>query len=250
MLLLWPGLSSAQNLRIYSEFRRVDPFGKIVSADRGGRVREVLSPAVARNSYTSFRIAVSIPPDTPTWLYIQQNPEKSFGVNLYREQYIKAGKEWIPDGLQRVKAPCFLILPEAGSGIPKQTTQSYWLDLWVPADTPVGRVRVQAVAKIGEDWLQYPLEVRVLPALVTREAPRPARIGALSAPADASLRTQLCGAEGPRVRGTATVRYRIARNALQDRQLMGDGQSPPCEVTGDPEWFLAFRRSLYTAPPE
>ena len=52
----------AQSVDINPEFRRVDPFGAVVEADRGLVAREILSPALARNGFASFHIVVSVPP--------------------------------------------------------------------------------------------------------------------------------------------------------------------------------------------
>ena len=49
-------------LEIYSEFQRVDPFGRIISNDRAQRPREILSPAIPRNGFASFHIVVTAPP--------------------------------------------------------------------------------------------------------------------------------------------------------------------------------------------
>jgi hypothetical protein len=238
---------AAQELRIYSEFRRIDPFGKIVPADRGGKVREILSPAAARNAYTSFRIAVTLPPNTPSWLYLQQNPEDSFRITLYRELYVRGGATWIPDGLQRIKAPCFVLLPEEGSPIKGQTTQTYWLDLWAAPDIPVARVRVQAVLKAGERWLQYPLEVRVRPEIVPPGTSRRLVAARASAPADATAWAVLCGKTGQNAR-SGTVRELIARNALQDWKIAKQEGSleDVCKAPAtDREALLAYRRQLY-----
>ena len=52
---------TAQTVEIYSEFQRPDPFGGIVEPDRAWKPREILSPAVSRNGFASFHIAVSVP---------------------------------------------------------------------------------------------------------------------------------------------------------------------------------------------
>ena len=53
--------AQAPSLRVYSELQRVDPFGKLVSADApsrsGVRPREILSPAVAVGNVVYFGTA-------------------------------------------------------------------------------------------------------------------------------------------------------------------------------------------------
>ena len=202
---------------------------------------------MARNAYASFRIAVTLPKETPTWLYIQQNPE-AFRADLYREQYTKVGKEWIPDALQPVKAPCFLILPETPPHIAGQNTQSYWLDLWVPADAPVERVRVQVVIKVAEDWIQYPMEIRV----VERTVPGPAPLAnTLPSIRQSMAHTWLGGwmaPPSPAPDGELTVRGLVMRNARQDRAL-AESSTPPAPPKGaDADWPLDWRRRLLHSP--
>lgn len=81
----------AQTIRVYSEFQRIDPFGKVVAADAGAAVqpREILSPAVVRNAFASFHVAVTAPVGTEFTLYEGQNPEGSFRVSVYKEVFAR-----------------------------------------------------------------------------------------------------------------------------------------------------------------
>src|ERR1041385_4727377 len=81
-VLLFAGLLAAaflraQSVEVYSEFQRPDPLGAIVAADRAESPREILSPAVARNGFASFHIAVSVPLQTNYFLYVVTNPVRS-----------------------------------------------------------------------------------------------------------------------------------------------------------------------------
>ena len=49
----------AQDIRIYSEFERFDPFGNPVAADRDMAPREILSPAMARNGHLSLHVVIT-----------------------------------------------------------------------------------------------------------------------------------------------------------------------------------------------
>ena len=62
-------LVSAQDVRVYSELTRIDPFGNVVKADRGDEPREILSPAVPRNAYSTFRVVISAAPGTEFTLH-------------------------------------------------------------------------------------------------------------------------------------------------------------------------------------
>ena len=91
---------------MFSEFTRIDPFGQIVSQDRGAtEPRNILSPGVPRNAFSSFRIAVTFDKPAKYVLDIGQNPENAVKATLYRERFEKHGDSWIPDGLQPVKIP-------------------------------------------------------------------------------------------------------------------------------------------------
>ena len=274
VLLLLAGPVHAQSLRVLSEFQRVDPFGEVVAADRTPRPREILSPGVARNAFASFQIAATVPERTPFFLFVQTNPPDIFQISLYEELYVKTPEGWIPDALEPAKTPAFGALPYLPSPIPKQNTLSYWLDLWVPADAPVQRVRLEVLMKIGQGWVMYPMEVRVLPAVVPTVPDHHAALPPLSARADASVlgpfRNFLCSARETGREERLSSRRLIHRNALQDIGLarsldaarQGDVraavlqrlglsdrarwcQSPLATSESDTEWLLRVRDLIY-----
>ena len=274
LLLLLAGPVPAQSLRVLSEFQRVDPFGEVVAADRTPQPREILSPGVARNAFASFQIAATVPERTPFFLFVQTNPPDIFQISLYEELYVKTGAGWIPDALQPAKVPAFGALPYLPSPIPKQTTLSYWLDLWVPADASVQRVRLEVLMKIGSGWVMYPMEVRVLPAVVPTVPDHHAALPLITARADASVwssfRNFLCNARETGRDERLSTRRLIHRNAIQDLALarsldaahqgdvraaivrrigLGDRarwcQSPLAAGELDTEWSLRVRDLLY-----
>src|SRR6185369_8009533 len=133
----------AQPLRVYSEFARIDATGKVTAP---AEPREILSPAIVRNGYSSFQVVVDVPKGTPYQLYVAQNPENSVVVTLYREN---------GDKLEPVTQPA--------SG---DTTQVYWMDLWTARDAPVARIKVEPQLHVNNDWVIYPMEGRVVTATV------------------------------------------------------------------------------------
>jgi len=156
----------------------VDPFGEVVTPDRGVGRREVLSPAVARNGYASFHILVSVPEKESYLLYVATNPLDACRVTLYREHFVQTRQGWIPDslfGLERL--PDFGTMPDPDDHITGQTTRLYLLDLWIPPEAPVGRFRLEVQLKVA-NWIVRPLEIRVLetrlPAPAPAQAPDPA----------------------------------------------------------------------------
>ena len=218
----------AQELKVYSEFSRIDPYGEVVLVDRpkraGLKPREILSPAVARNAYASFHVAVTAPAGPPFTLYVGQNPEDAFTVSAYRELYAGHGGHWIPDRLEPVKLPYTTRLPDPPRTVRGQTTVTFWMDLRVPFNLEVGRYKVEPQVWIEGRWLVYPMEVRVLPATIPEARPAATR---LALPGDASDLT----ARGPFLGffcqvlpaapadGRSTLRRHILRNALQDMAL-------------------------------
>jgi len=262
---------SGQTLKVYSEFRRVDAGGEIIAADQGGRPREILSPAMARNAFGSLRLVVTSPPGQPFTLYIGQNPENVLTPTVYRE-LIAGG---VADRLEPVKLP-YTYQPRSRR---EPSVQSFWLDLWTPETAPVKRIRVEAQLYANERWIIYPMEVRVIATTIPGGKPPSSALPPASRPADESaaapLREFLCG-EKPRgaPEGPLTIRKLIRRNALQDLLLArslelthgrdkvlagvlnalgaADPQAwcaaPPARDAFGPEWYLKVRDFLYRGP--
>jgi hypothetical protein len=262
-------LASAQVLRVYSPFTRVDPFGNVVSADRGGNEpREILSPALPRNATTGFHLTVSGDPGAEFTLYIGENPEDAAGVTLYRESYTKAGAEWFPDAIEPVTLPYHgRILTE---GIPGQTVQSFWMDLHVARGAQVQRVKIEPQASFKDRWVHYPMEARIVITAAPSLDFRPnAAAAPLASPSDFSARRvvkqKLCGiAEKNPPRTAVTIRDLIVRDALQDLamasvvpadelwKITGSGDRPGwCRGeqahTDGPEWYLKIRDRIVGA---
>src|SRR5262249_19000029 len=128
----------AQPMYVYSEFATVDAQGKVLKPERP---REILSPAIVRNAFASFQLVIEAGPEESWWLHIGQNPEDAVQVTMYRKNGSK---------LESV------ILPIRGRG-----NDVFGMDLWAAAETPTGRIKVEPQLNIDNDWLIYPMEVRV-----------------------------------------------------------------------------------------
>jgi hypothetical protein len=273
VLFLLAGPVHSQSVRVVSEFQRIDPFGEVVRADRTTQPREILSPEVARNAFASFHIAVTVAEREPFFVYVQTNPSDIFHISLYKELYAKTDAGWIPDVLQPVQIPAFDTLPYLPLPIPGQNTVSYWMDLWVPAETPVERVRLEVLVKVGRGWVEYPMEVRVMEVVAPSIAERHATLPAVTARADASVygpfRDFACDRREGGHEKRLSVRLMIHRNAVQDLALAraregraGDPraellsragvvdrkhwcQSPGMLAELGTEWFLRVRDAAY-----
>jgi hypothetical protein len=149
-LLLLVSAGWAQSLRVYSEFAQIDAAGRVTAP---AEPREILSPAIARNAFSSFQVVVDVPQGTPYQLYVAQNPENAVEVTLYREN---------GDKLEKVAQP-----------VSGNSTQVFWMDLWTARDAPVARIKVEPQLHVNNDWVIYPMEARVMEATVP-DGPKPA----------------------------------------------------------------------------
>jgi hypothetical protein len=215
----------AQPLRVYSEFARLGASGEVVSP---AEPREILSPAIARNGFSSFQIVVQVAKGTRYWLYVGQNPEDSVKITLYRVA---------EDRLEPVD------IPYQGD-----QTQVFWMDLWADGDAPVRRIKVEPQLNLAGDWVIYPMEVRVMSATI----PKGRWPDGSAAPSEV-MRSFLCGTKTA-LRATpeqaAGLRFRnaqqdvaLARQANRDDllRLLGGCEARPPE---DPEWYLRVRDHL------
>src|SRR5207248_11714022 len=102
-----------QEVRIYSEFQRFDPFGKPVASDRDMVPREVLSPAMPRNGHLSVQVVVTGPANTNYFIYVASNPPDVLDLTLYREHFTRCGTGYCPDWLIEQPSPSFGAIPES-----------------------------------------------------------------------------------------------------------------------------------------
>jgi hypothetical protein len=219
----------AQEIRIYSEFERFDPFGNPVEADRDMLPREIISPAMARNGHLSVHVVVTAPAGTNYFLYSATNPPDILEVTIYREHFAPCGDSYCPDWLTAQPSPSFGVIPELlhNSGSPamnNQTTRSYLFDIKATADTPPRRVRVEALLKLAT-WYVAPMEVRIVAPTV----PQPTQsifkedLAPIDAPSSATARIQLfrylAGLPPEWPRQLLRVRDMIQRNAAEDMLL-------------------------------
>jgi hypothetical protein len=224
MLLLAATASLAQPLRVYSEFASINAQGEVVAPESP---REILSPAIVRNGFTSFQVVIQAPKGTPFTLHVGQNPDDAVKLSLYRAS---------GDRLERVE------LPYQGD-----STQVLWMDVWADREAPVRRIKVEPQLFINDDWVVYPMEARVVAATVPDNAPVP--LGALT-PWEA-LRNFLCrGKPGAAPPETGGPHF---RNMRQDLALAATAPKEElqklfgaCAAPGpsNPEAYLRIRDYL------
>jgi hypothetical protein len=172
LTLLIAAFAQAQPLTVYSEFARIDTkTGEVLAPETP---REIISPAVVRNGFTSFQVVVQAPPDDKWWLFIGQNPENAFKITMYKES---------GEALQPLDLP-----------IQSQGTAIFWMDVWTDATAPVRRVKLEPELNLHDDWVIYPLEARVVDAVVSGAAGWVCPLQITVAPTDVA-RLQLRNAE-------------------------------------------------------
>jgi len=137
----------AQSLNVYSEFARIDTSGTVKAP---ATPREILSPAIVRNGFTSFQIVVQVKNGTSYWLHIGQNPD-AFRIRVYTESD------------RGILVP--IDLPFHGGA-----TQVLWMDVWCDHGAPVRRVKIEPELAVDGDWVRYPMEARVMEAQVPENA--------------------------------------------------------------------------------
>jgi hypothetical protein len=224
--------AAAQIVTVYSEFSRIDPYGKVIRADRGSsEPREILSPAVPRGAFSSFHLVVEGEPGGSYTVQIALNPVDAVKITAFRQRYAKVADEWVPDGLEPVTLPHDGRL--ASAQIPDQTAQAFWIDMWVERDATVQRIKVEPQVYHGGGWIRYPMEVRVTSPSLGVAGPRGPGLGAgsLGDPSSASaisawVMSQCNPGEKKGSDSGLSIRNLIARNAEQDVRLAG-GSAPP-----------------------
>jgi hypothetical protein len=254
-------VASAQEIDIYSEFERFDPFGRVVAQDRDMHPREVLSPAVPRNGHLSVHVVVTAPAGTNYFLYAGSSPANILQVKIYREHFVRCGDDYCPDFLTEQYSPAFGAMPESIYDMPTQTTRCYLFDIWVPPNVPPRRIRIEALLKVGI-WMVAPMEVRVIEPVVadTREIPVREDIAPLTAPSSATAQRQLFrylhGLPQEMPSGIRRLRDVIQRNAAEDMLVARSLHMHAPELTWmawapfvfpelGAEWYLRVRDFIY-----
>ncbi len=208
---------TAAEIRVFSELARVGLDGEVIAADRGTNTkpREILSPAIARNAFSSFHVHVDVTHAQKWTFFVGQNPDKALDVTLYREVFENGG----PARLEPVSQPV------EGTG-----PAVIWMDLWAARNATVQRVKIEPEMQVEgvADWITYPMEVRVQSAIAREPLSAGPPTTTPGTKADAAGIAMLTGwlcrgrMEGvrPEDRTSLSVQAFLARNAAQDSVLM------------------------------
>lgn len=264
--------AQTSTLRVFSEFTRIDPFGQVIPQDRGtAPPRDILSPGFPRGAFSSLRIAVTLDKAASYILDIGQNPENAVKATLYKERFEKHGDVWIPDGLEPVKIPYEGTF--VSGEIPGQTTITFWLDMWVDPNAPVDRIKVEPQLWVGyvSDWFTYPMEARILSAVLPPVTTDGAVLPPVSQRSDAvamgPLRAEFCGEAEKPAESATNARALIRRNVLQHQRAKDPARTAKLlKASGSasvhawcaakagpavgPEWYLKLRDSVLQRPAD
>ena len=86
LLALTAGALCAQTVQVYSELAQLNDAGEVVAP---ANPREILSPAAARNAFSSFQIAIQVPKGTKLHVdaHFDNSPNNKFNPNPNRTVY-------------------------------------------------------------------------------------------------------------------------------------------------------------------
>jgi hypothetical protein len=228
--------AAGQTLNVYSEFARIDVQGNVVAPETP---REILSPALLRNGFTTFQVVVQAPPDTSWVLRVGQNPDKAADVALYRN--VDAHLELSPE-------------PVVGKG-----TEIFWMDVRIEKDAPVRRIKVEPTLEVKGEWVTYPMEMRVRENIVPDFSADSDSVPSAVSPFE-MLQVYVCSGKQPRRDATSIMSVDVIhlRNARQDvamasqltpvardelRKWMGGCAA---RASSDPEAYLHVRDYFFT----
>ncbi|MDX2032191.1 MAG: hypothetical protein SF339_16070 [Blastocatellia bacterium] len=165
-------------LEASSEYSRPDPFGNIVEADRSkGENRDAKdSPGLlraARNGYASFHLTAKLPAGGPYSLSVSFQKPAGLQIDLLKAWYHlhQKSRTYYPDALIPVLNPFQASLPDAENRIPGQTSQAFWVDVFIPRDTPPGRYDGEATLQSGSRRASMKIQLEVLQAAIPEDDP-------------------------------------------------------------------------------
>ncbi len=158
-------------LEVGNEWVGRDPVGAVKPADASRAALSVgdetgVKLRAARSGYASFRLWVV----GAGGYRLSAELDEPLEADLFRAWYHRMAGEGEPryrtDALVPVAGPAEGELPDRDNAAPGQTHQEYWVDVFVPADAPVGRRGGRIVLSAGGRAVELPLELEVLEAAV------------------------------------------------------------------------------------
>ncbi len=175
----FPGQDQTVQLEASSEYSRPDPFGGIVEADRGKNEKPNANEAglkavqlqAARNGYVSFYLTAKRPQGDPYSLSISFQKLPDVQIDLFKAWYHlqRANKKYYPDALIPVTNPYAAAIPDSENKIPGQTSQAFWVDVWVPRGAKPGSYAGEATLQAGSKRSSLKIQLQILQATIPED---------------------------------------------------------------------------------
>jgi hypothetical protein len=165
----------ADEVTWWPEYLRPDPLARIVPPDRSG---QPISPKLAfltgaRGGYVSAQLVVLADQPQPYRVDFQLiDKSGKLQLDVYREwfHYTPSDKNFYPDALVPIQPPYESRLPEEDNRIKGQLSQAFWVDIWIPADTPPGEYSVRGSLRTPRRGTRSAtFKLRVLDLVIPRE---------------------------------------------------------------------------------
>jgi hypothetical protein len=185
LILFWLGLITnnlayPDGLTVYSEYQRPGPQGKVVKSDfsvKSPSASPAKSPAAieleaARNGFVSFHLQVSVSQPGPYSIAVRfEERSPLLQADLFKAWFhgTRKGQELIPDALVPVLNPYSGKIPDPDNQIQGQTSQTFWVDIWVPREARPGVYSGKAILRSGQRRHQLQLRLKVLKAVIPDE---------------------------------------------------------------------------------
>ena len=170
--------TSSWQLEAGNEWIARDPFGQI----KPGDVSEASQPLcrdgtvvvrAPRNGYASLRLWVSGAGEYRLNVDVEGGVQVDLFAGWYHKMAPTKGKQppapYCVDALVPVASGAERRLPDADNAVEGQTHQEFWVDLFVPAQAPAGRVAGRISLQAGGETVELPLAVEVIDAVVPDE---------------------------------------------------------------------------------
>lgn len=138
----------------WPEHIRPDPSGGVVAPDRpaAGRSPRITTLNASRGGWASAQIVVTLPRPQPYQISVAiADRSGKIALTLYREwfHFTEWDKSYYPDALIPIPLQYSSQMPEPDAGNPNQRAAAFWLDIWIPIDTPAGAYVVTAALAAG-----------------------------------------------------------------------------------------------------
>ena len=177
-LLLFLRGAAAAELTALPEYLRPDPFGGVVAVDKlsgrevgpmrfdGGHRLELTG---TRGAYVSFHLVVRMSEGGSYRLTFDlDDKSRKIEADLFRQwfHFTDSDRNYYPDALIPVSVPYASRVPDPDNRIEKQTSQPFWVDIWIPPDVQPGTYHGRAGLEAGKERSTLTFALRVLPATV------------------------------------------------------------------------------------